>query len=281
MNLTAFRLTKLFAFSGCLYLLSIIPASAETYTVGVVPQQAPAVLARNWTPLLQYLHKVTGIELLFKTAPSIPEFEQRLAKGEYHFAYMNPYHYVIFSKTEGYQALAKEKDTRLQGVVVVRTDSPITDISQLAGLDLAFPAPASFAASVLPRMQLHKQGISYTPHFVTSHDSVYYSVVRGIYPAGGGVVRTLEAAPADIRKQLRVLWRTDSFTPHAFASHSKTPEAVLQKLATAMYNMDQDPTAKDILQHLTIRGWQPAQDQDWDDLRKLPLDEQTAPVQKH
>lgn len=253
-------------------------AQAQTYTVGIVPQQAAAVLAANWTPMLSYLQQSTGVTLSFKTAPSIPEFEQRLAKGEYDFAYMNPYHYVVFSATPGYRALAKEKGTRLQGVVVVRKDSSYTDISQLAGKDLAFPAPASFAASVLPRMQLSKQGIAFTPHFVNSHDSVYYSVARGIYPAGGGVVRTLEAAPAEIRDQLRILWRTDTFTPHALAVHSRVPEAVQQAVAKGLYGMADDAAAAAILQKLNMRGWELGSDTDWDDLRKLPLDNTAAPV---
>lgn len=255
-----------------LLILAACSAHAETYTVGVVPQQAPAVLARNWMPLLQYLERSSGVSLHFKTAPNIPEFERRLAKGEYDFAYMNPYHYVVFSRKAGYRALAREKGTRLQGVVVVRKDSPINDISQLAGKDLAFPAPGSFAASVLPRMQLKKQNIAFTPHFVASHDSVYYSVARGIYPAGGGVVRTLNSAPAEIRDQLRVLWRTESYTPHALAAHSRVPETVLQVLSKALYAMDADTGAAGILHNLSMSGWEPAQDKDWDDLRKLPLD---------
>ncbi|GAB6141508.1 phosphate/phosphite/phosphonate ABC transporter substrate-binding protein [Methylosoma difficile] len=255
-------------------------SAQEAYSVGIVPQQAAAVLARNWTPMLQYLEKATGVALRFKTAPTIPEFEKRLAEGEYDFAYMNPYHYVVFSKDVGYLAFAREKDTRLQGVVVVRKDSNITDISQLAGKDLAFPAPASFAASVLPRIQLKKQGIAFTPHFVASHDSVYFSVARGIYPAGGGVVRTLNSAPADVRDQLQVLWRTDSFIPHAFAAKPGVPEKVLQVIAKAMYVMASQPEGQSILQNLNMKGWEPAQDKDWDDLRKMPLDIADAPIQK-
>lgn len=262
----------LLAASLCLFIFPILPACAETYTVGVVPQQPTAALARNWTPLLQYLEQSSGVSLHFKTAPNITEFEQRLDKGEYDFAYMNPYHYVVFSRVPGYRALAKEKDTLLQGVIVVRTDSGINDISQLAGKDIAFPAPLSFAASILPRMQLKKQGIAFTPHFVTSHDSVYFSVARGIYPAGGGVVRTLNSTPAEIRDQLSVLWHTDSFTPHAFAVHPRVPEKIQQALAKALYAMDADANAAGILRNLNMRGWEPGEDKDWDDLRKLPVD---------
>jgi phosphonate transport system substrate-binding protein len=276
------RVHSLIAFGVGLYclILSLTPAHAETYTVGIVPQQSAVIMARNWAPLLQYLEKNTGLSLRFKTAPNIPEFEQRLAQGEYDFAYMNPYHYVVFSNKPGYRSLVREKDTRLQGVLVVRKDSKIENITQLAGKDLAFPAPASFAASVLPRIELKKKGIAFTPHFVASHDSVYYTVARGIYPAGGGVVRTLNSTPPEIRDQLRVLWTTESFTPHAFAVNPRVTDKVSQALAQVMTKMIVDPAAAEILHNLNMKGWDLAADKDWDDLRNLHVDIKDAPVQQ-
>jgi hypothetical protein len=44
--------------------------------------------------------------------------------------------------------------------------------------------------------------------------------------------------------------------------------------------MDADPQAAETLRNLSMRGWEPGQDKDWDDLRKLPLDMDDAPVQQ-
>ena len=35
--------------------------------------------------------------------------EQRVEKGEYDFAYMNPVHYTFFSKSTAYRAFARQK----------------------------------------------------------------------------------------------------------------------------------------------------------------------------
>lgn len=254
---------------------------AASYSVGIVPQQAAEVLAVHWMPLLRHAAVQSGVELHFKTAPNIPEFERRLASGEYDFAYMNPYHYAfMFSGQAGYSALAKEKNRRLQGVVVVRKDNPIERIEQLDGLDLALPAPAAFAASVLVRMQLNALGIGVRPHFVASHDSVYQSVAQGIYPAGGGVVRTLNAAPEAIRQQLRVLSRTESVTPHAFAAHSRVAEAARTAVANALIAMEQTPNAAEILRKMDMQGWEAANDSDWDDLRNMPINRDMVEVEE-
>ena len=108
-----------------------------TLSFGIVPQQNATKLARLWTPICKYLSKQTGYRFVFKTAKDIPTFEKRLATGEYDIAYMNPYHYTVFSIDPGYRAIAKETNKRIQGIIVVKKDSPYQSIVELAGKTLA------------------------------------------------------------------------------------------------------------------------------------------------
>ena len=191
----------------------------STVSFGIVPQQSASKLARLWAPILAYISKETGVQIVFGTGKDIPTFEERLRKGEYDLAYMNPYHYTVFHETTGYRAFAKARDKKINGILVVRKGDGITDISQLQGATLAFPAPAAFAASILTRAYLRAQGIEFTPKYVASHDSVYRSVAKGLYPAGGGIVRTLRNMSADVSEALDILWQSSDYTPHAFAAH--------------------------------------------------------------
>jgi phosphonate transport system substrate-binding protein len=244
----------------------------ERYSFGVVPQQSASKLARTWTPVLEYLGGRAGIDLRFATAPDIPEFERRVAAGEYDFAYMNPYHYTVFSRAPGYRAFAKESDKLIRGILVVRTDSPLQTPTDLDGATIAFPAPAAFAASVLPRAFLTREGIAFTPRYVASHDSVYRTVAKGLYPAGGGVMRTLNSLDPAVREKLRVLWTTDGYTPHAFAAHPRIPQPAVAGLAEAMRAMSADPRGRALLEPLDITGFGAAVDGDWDDVRALEID---------
>ena len=106
---------------------------------------------------------------------------------------MNPYHFVVFHKNPGYRALVRQKDQTIQGIIVVTRDSPFTELSDLNGTKIAFPAPAAFAASIIPRATMQKEGINFTPVYVHSHDSVYLNVKRGFFKAGGGIYRSLQA----------------------------------------------------------------------------------------
>ncbi len=245
---------------------------AQTYTIGIVPQQAASTLAKRWVPVLKELEKDLGFKLQFSTAKNIPAFEQQVFEGNYDFTYMNPYHYVVFSQKPGYRAFAREKDKLIQGILVAKKDSPIKDVEDLKQQQLAFPSPAAFAASVLPRASLSKQGIAFTPKYVKSHDSVYRSVAKGIFPAGGGIKRTFNSVSEEVRSELKIFWITDGFTPHAFAAHPRIPEEHVQKLQQAMIGLINKPQGPGLLLGLNFKkGLIPAADADWDDVRSLDI----------
>lgn len=261
-------------------LLLVMPVAAQadgeappTFSFGFVPQQAPSKLLKSWGPVLKLLQAQTGYRFVFRTAPDIPTFEKRLAAGEYDFAYMNPYHFTVFNRgDDGYQAVAKAKDKLIKGILVVRHDSPLSTLADLDSATLAFPAPAAFAASVLPRAHLEAQAIEFHAQYVSSHDSVYKGVARGLYPAGGGVIRTLKASDPLVREQLRVLWTTPGYTPHAIAVHPRIARDAVEAVRQALTTMADSEAGAAGLKGLKVSGFAAAKNTDWDDVRALNID---------
>ncbi|MEI7841770.1 MAG: phosphate/phosphite/phosphonate ABC transporter substrate-binding protein [Gallionellaceae bacterium] len=245
--------------------------TAKSYTFGIVPQQAASKLAEEWGPLLAEISKRSGVPLVFRTAANIPTFEGRLGQEEFDFAYMNPYHYVVFHKGNNYQAFSKEKDRKIKGILVVRKDSPYQKPADLAGKTVVFPAPAAFAASILPQAEFGRLNIVIEAKFVASHDSVYRAVASGLQEAGGGIQRTLEANPPEIRDALRVLSETPAYTPHAFAAHPRVPPAIVAKVLAAMQSIADDAAGQALLAPLAFKGFVAAQDKDWNDIRSLDI----------
>ena len=243
----------------------------KSLSFGVVPQQAASRLAEDWGPLLAEVSRRSGVSLVFRTAPNIPAFEERLATGDYDLAYMNPYHYVVFHKASGYTAFAKEQERRLKGILVVRKDSAVLKPADLAGKTVVFPAPAAFAASILPQAEFGRLKIPIETRFVASHDSVYRAVASGLHEAGGGIQRTFEAMPTDVREQLRVLSETPGYTPHALASHPRVPAATVERLRKAMASLADDEIGRALLAPLAFRGLVAAQDREWNDIRALDI----------
>ena len=255
-----------------LLLLMSHSAAAESFSVGIVPQHSPKKLAEAWQPLLSYIESETGHTLHFETAKDIPTFEKALSEGKYDIAYINPYHFVVFQNNPGYRALVRQKDQTIQGIIVVPRDSPFSELSDLEGAKIAFPAPAAFAASIIPRATMHKDGISFTPVYVQSHDSVYLNVTRGFFKAGGGIYRSLQATESNVKEKLKVLWSSPAYTPHAIAIHPRLSEKVREQLLNVLTTMTPGGKGSDALNSLKMKGFSEAFSADWDDIRALNID---------
>ncbi|BCE01544.1 phosphate/phosphite/phosphonate ABC transporter substrate-binding protein [Marinicellulosiphila megalodicopiae] len=248
---------------------------ADTYTFGIVPQQSATKLAQLWSPLLSILSEQTGDTFLFSTAKDIPTFEKRLANSEYDFAYMNPYHFTVFNENPGYQALLKQKNKGIQGIIVVSKDSELNDIEQLKQfehINIAFPSPAAFAASIILQAKLKQIGVNYQPVYVSSHDSVYLNIAQHHFIAGGGIVRTLKNTRSETFQQLKILWSSPKYTPHAFAAHPNVPQSTMLLFQQIMLDMQSSEKGKKALMSINIPELEIATNADWNDVRALNID---------
>jgi phosphonate transport system substrate-binding protein len=243
----------------------------DVLTFGIVPQQSAKVLAKLWTPICVYLSEKTGVEVMFTTAKDIPTFERRVLAGTYDIAYMNPYHFTVFNQKPGYRAIAKQKNKKIKGILVVPKDSSITHLSELNQQTLAFPSPAAFAASVIPRAKMRSEGINITPKYVSSHDSVYLSVSKGFFPAGGGIMRTYNNTSPEVKAKLKVLWTTPGYTPHAIAIRPNLDQTVADKIQQALIDMNKDEEGRKLLLSVKFNPLEIAKSSDWDDVRGLDI----------
>ena len=259
-----------------------LPSNAATsddttvLTFGIVPQQSASRLAKMWGPLMEELGAAAGVTFRFQTTKDIPTFEACLAKGVYDIAYMNPMHYAIFSQEARYRAIARQSKKRLKGVIVARIGSEIDEIPDLGGAQVAFPSPGAFGASILKRSTLTDNDIEFEPSYVKSHDSVYRAVAAGLFPAGGGVLRTFNSVDPSIRENLRIIYETEGFTPHAIAAHPRIGGDLSQRIQTALLDLAQ--TNPELAKGVGMNGFEVGEDADWDDVRGLSMNRQDTGI---
>ena len=226
--------------------------SSKIYTFDVVPQLTAAKIYSTWSPLLERVGKEAGLCFELRVSPTIPEFEQKLLKGEPEFVFLNPYHAVLAHQKKKYQPLLADSEDLLTGILVVRADSPIKSLDELKGKNISFPAPNSFAASLLIRAELGKRKIDISPVFVKTHSNVYRSVIGKDAIAGGGVNNTLDNEAPEVRQQLRVLFETQAYTPHPVATHPTVPVAVRERFFKAMLKQTQDDEGRKLLEGINL-----------------------------
>lgn len=237
--------------------------------MGVVPQRAASVLAAEWAPFLEYLSAQTGRKIRFESAPDIATFDRRTSAGEFDLVYMSPMFYTVVHESVGYQVFAKEKDMLLKALIVVHKNSPYQKLEDLSGQWVDFPGPIAFAATLLPLAEFRKVGIRVFPAFAGSHEGVYNDVARGLYVAGGGVEKTLTQADSSVRDQLRVLWTSDTYTPHPFVAHPRVDHETVAKIQKAMLAMGQEGSSKAMLKALRFNGFVAASDSEYEKIKAL------------
>ena len=226
--------------------------STKVYTFDVVPQFPAAKIYTTWSPLLQRIGQEAGLCFELRVSASIPEFEQRFLKGESDFTFLNPYHAVLAYQKKKYQPLLADTQDLLTGILVVRSDNPIKNLNDLKGKNVSFPAPNSFAASLLIRAELAKQKIDVNPVFVKTHSNVYRSVINKDALAGGGVNNTLDNEAPEVRQQLRVLYETPAYTPHPIATHPSVTSEVRERFLKAMVKLSQDEEGQKLLDGINL-----------------------------
>ena len=260
------------------FMSGVLPSSVSAEMAAldfcVPPQQSPTEVARRWTPVLQYLSEKSGMLLQLKTAKDIPTYQQQVMEGRCDIAYMSPNSYVAANKAGGYRAFAKEKGGKSFSLIVARKGGPIKQLSQLSGQTLAFPSSTAFMATILPLKQLEDEKVAVKIQYVVSIDSVYRSVAKGLFVAGGGEGRTFGALDPEIRDQLAILWQSDDLPPFPFFAHPRVAAANLGKLQKTMIDMGQDADGQTLLRAVNIKALDIADDAEYEKVRRsnFPLE---------
>jgi phosphonate transport system substrate-binding protein len=245
----------------------------EPLTFAVVPQFEQRKLFAIWRPILDEVSRRTGVPLRLEATLSVPEFENALSAGQFDFVYTNPYHVFRERQRQGYLPLVRD-EVPLHGLIVVARGAPIRDVKELAGQTLAVPSPNSLGASLLVRADLLRaHGVRVELLAVKTHTSAYLHVATGLAPAAGGVDKTLQEQPAEIRDALRVLYRTGDVASHPIAAHPRVPAGVRAAVQRALLEMGATPEGAALLAKIPLAKPVVARHADYDDFATLRLEE--------
>ena len=253
--------------------MQVMLVNSTEYTFGVVPQFEARKIHAIWKPILNELTAKTGITFKLVGTGTIPSFEHSFEQGKYDFAYMNPWHSITAFEKAGYVPLVRDGSRQLVGILVVRKDSGIKNISALNDEIIAFPAPNALGASLLMRAELKRlHNINFHPIYVDTHSSVYLNVVLNQTKAGGGVQSSLNKQEPIVRELLKTIYKTRPINPHPISVHPRVPKEVVQKVIQAFIDIGNDPEKKKLLEKIPMKNPIKANIQDYLILKKMNLE---------
>jgi len=246
--------------------------AAKEIRFGSVAMDIPAVMQKRLLPLTKYLSKQLDQPVVLKLSPNMPAAINEVASGAVEISYLTPVAYIRSHQKGNTQLIAKTvtKDkASFKLMIVVREDSPIKTVEDLAGKTFAFGDKAALlqrAAVVGSGMPLDKLG-SY--QFIGHYDNIVRAVLNKDFDAG--ILKDTMAYKWE-GKGIRILYATPELPPYNIAASKNVDKVMLKKLQNAFLQLDtKNPEHQEIIKALDKKynGFAPTSDQEYDIVRKL------------
>lgn len=221
-------------------------AEQPSYNFSPVNQYDINLTAAYWNPIIAYVSEKSGVKLNLKIGRTSADTTSFVLAKEVEFVFSNH----LFSPEReqlGWKVFGRRNTPTLQGQIVVPADSPITDIAQLKGQEVAFAGPEAFIIYKVPYAYLLSKNIDVKVVFAGNQNAAFAQLFAGKVVASGGNSQLVDGYSRREGKKFRVLWSSEPFQDLALMASSKVPESDVRKVAAAFIDMYKDPKGRDIL----------------------------------
>ncbi len=245
----------------------------EPLRVGLVPNQNPQKVEAEYTPLGDYLSEELGTEVELSVPASYNAVVEAMASGELDLAYFGGLTYVQARERAEVHPLVTEinprtHDTTYRSVVIVPSDSPVREVSELAGKDFAFGSVSSTSGSLYPSIMLKEAGIDYRTDlgettYTGGHDATAQAVAGGRVDAGGiedRILYRLQEEGAIKEDSVRVIEESEPIQGYPWVVRDDLPDDLETAITDAYLNME-DPKLLDLL---SAEGYERVEAGDYD-----------------
>jgi phosphonate transport system substrate-binding protein len=232
---------------GTLAVLAPLPAGAEDgYRFSPVNQYDINLTAAYWNPIIGYVSEKSGVRLGLKIGRTSADTTSYVLAQEVEFVFSNH----LFSPEReklGWKVFGRRQIAPVRGQIVVPADSPITELTQLRGQEVAFPGPEALVAYKFPYAQLLAKGVDVKVVFGGNQNAALAQLFAGKVKAVGGNSQLIEGYAQRENRQFRVLWSSEPLYDLALMVSGKVPEKDVKAVAAAFFGMQKDPRGRDIL----------------------------------
>jgi phosphonate transport system substrate-binding protein len=244
------------------------PAPAREYVFAIHPLHNPARLFEIYGPLIDYLNRnIPGTVFRLEASRNYEEFDKKLYSRQVDFAMPNPYQ-TLNSLKHGYHVFAKMgDDSKFTGIILVRRDSGINQVSDLKGKKVSYPARSALAATMMPQYFLQTHGLNVNRDienlYVGSQESSIMNVYMGNTSAGATWPVPWEAfckEHPEQAAQLEVKWQTEPLVSVGVVARDDVPAQLTQKVAQLFDTLHTNEEGRSILLRVPLSRFELADD---------------------
>ncbi len=245
---TLLRLTSIavLAAAGAWTQATLAQDAVKGYRFSPVNQYGINLTAEYWNPIINHVSDKSGIKLQLKIARTSADTTAYVLANEAEFVFTNH----LFSPEReqlGWKVFGRRQTPPVRGQLVVPADSPITDIAQLKGLEVAFPGAEALVAYKMPYAQLLAKNVDVRVVFGGNQDGALAQLFSGKVAAAGGNSQLLEGYTKRTGKAFRILWSSGPLHDLALMVSPRVPDKDAKAVAAAFLGMGKDPAGREIL----------------------------------
>jgi phosphonate transport system substrate-binding protein len=253
--------------------------ASDELLLGVHPYKSATMLQKSFSPLADYLSRVTGQRVRIVIAKNYQQHITQMSEDKLDIAFMGPVSYVRLVDQYGPKPILARLEINgsptFQGHIISRATGSIKTIGDIKGKTFAFGDPESTMSHLVPRHMLWKAGIGAEDlagfDFLGNHSNVAMAVLSGKYDAGAvkeAVFHKYES------RGLHSVAATPQLSEHLFVARANMPKQKLERIRAALLTLHQQANGMKTLHAIkkTMTRLVPAKYSDYDNLRKI-LDE--------
>lgn len=233
----------------------LLAAEKPIIHFGVIPRYNPMIMYQNYQPIMDYLSQKTPYRFELKLARNYPEAVEHLQTGVTQVASLGDVTFAAASRGFGARPILRPRNSLglpdYYSLIVVRKESPLTDISQLAGKSFAFGNIHSTSGNLIPRHYLYQHGVELTDlgryENLPTHTDVARAVLKGQFEAGA--LKDVVAYRYQ-ESGLRILAKSPPIPSVPIVVRRDAPQALIDALKKALLAINPDnPQQLEMLSH--------------------------------
>ena len=240
----------------------------EPIKMAIFPIVSGVALFKRFAPLKDYLAQNIGYKFSLETARDFPTFVRRTADRKYDVVITAPHFSVLAADSGDYKIVARPKRD-LVSLIVVKKNSTVTSLSQLAGKKIATP-PAPALTTRSGKRYLKQQGLKgkNKPKYQSfkSHNAAYQAVLVNNYTAAIVSINAVNKA-LDKGIPLRIIGKVPALPAMATLVSTHLPKEFADKIEKALVSMEKTDEGRSTLKQIGFPGYWSARLKDYESVR--------------
>lgn len=247
----------------------------KTYIFGIHPLHNPKKLFEVYEPLIDYLNtNLKDVTITLEASKNYDEYDKKLFSGHFDFSLPNPYQTVESTKY-GYTIFGKmADDENFRGIILVRKNSNIKEISDLKGKSISYPAPTALAGTMMPQQFLHDKGIDINNDVKNLYVGSQESSIMNLYLNESSAAATwpppwlaFKKERPEIAQELEVKWETSPLPNNGLVAKNNIDSKFVEKVASLIFNLHNTQNGKEILKAMELSKFEKADYKTYESVR--------------